>query len=254
MHSKIYQKPFGGSRMEERVRRFLRVETGDGSGCSSGEGSDSGSGYGYGYGYGYGDGSSYGYGAGSGNGSGSGNSSGSGDSDGSGYGSGSGSGSGSDDDSERSSSHGIVRFNDNLAYFIDGIATSIEQIRGNLAIGYIISSDLTLEPCYIARYGDYFAHGKTAKKAVEDAKTKAFSSMDIDSKIEEFIKLFGEGKHSGHECFKWHGILTGSCELGRSEFVKEKGIDLDGKYTMEEFVAMVKDSYGDEIIKKLIPT
>ena len=136
-------------------------------------------------------------------------------------------------------------------HYVDSIPTIIKQIRGNLAKGYIVNTDLTITPCYVARSGDCFAHGATAQKAMEDAKTKEFSNMDIDSKIEEFIRLFGKGKHSGHEFFRWHGILTGSCEFGRMGFVKEKDIGLDKKYNITEFIELVKFSYGKEIIEKI---
>ena len=53
--------------------------------------------------------------------------------------------------------------------------------------------------------------------------------------------------------YEWHHILTGSCEMGRSQFVREKGIDLEmDTFTVDEFVTMCKDNYGGEIIKKLI--
>ena len=41
--------------------------------------------------------------------------------------------------------------------------------------------------------------------------------------------------------------------MGRSQFVREKGIDLEmDTFTVDEFVTMCKDHYGGEIIKKLI--
>ena len=191
--------------------------SGDGSGSGSGSGSDSGSGYGYG----------------SGSGSGSGD----------GYGSGYGSGDGDD----------IKTFCGNKVHYIDNIATIIKNIKGNIAKGYILNKDLTLTKTYIAKKGNYFAHAETIKKAVSDVVVKELANMNVDAKIDEFRKLFKEGvKYLGHEFFKWHGILTGSCEQGREHFVKENNIDLDSEFTIKEFVKMCENSYGFEIIKKLL--
>ena len=56
------------------------------------------------------------------------------------------------------------------------------------------------------------------------------------------------------ELFTWHHVLTGSCKQGRESFCKQHGIDLDGDmFTIHEFVGLTKDSYGGDIIKRLIP-
>lgn len=198
-----------------------------------------GSGYGGGEGDGYGDG----YGGGSGDGSGD------GDGSGSGYGYGYGSGSGSDS----GYGDGLPNKIDNMqVYSIDTVPTIITHVVGNIAKGYIVGGDLELEPCYVAKSGNYFAHGKTKEQAIADVNAKAFSNLDVEGKINEFLKTFKlDKKYKGHEFFKWHNLLTGSCQVGREMFVKDKMLSLDADYTVQEFINICKNDYGSGIIKQL---
>ena len=211
--------------------------------------------------YGYGDGSGYGYGYkdGSGsstvykykNGSGSiyGYDDGSGYGDGYGYGDNSGSGSisgfGSDD---------IKALNGNIVDYIDNVPTIITQVHNNIACGYIIKEDLTLESCFIAKAGNSFAHGKTLKEAVADAKAKELGKMTVEERIAKFLEAFGplDSEHSGKEFYDWHHILTGSCHMGRDEFCRSHSIDLTQKYSVRYFLNITKGSYGSDVIKMII--
>lgn len=51
--------------------------------------------------------------------------------------------------------------------------------------------------------------------------------------------------------YKWHHILTGSCAMGRNEFVKSHSLDMEKEYTVEYFLDIVKDSYGRAAIRQL---
>ena len=204
-----------GVTLEEKIRRFLSV-------CSG-----SGSGYGYGYGSGYG----------SGDGSG----------DGSGYGSGDGSGYGS--------GYGLKSFNGDAVNYIDSVPTVIRSLHLNLAKGYIIGSDMTTEDCYVVKGENLFAHGKTVKEAQEALREKIFDNMDDDEKIEAFRSEFpnADKKYPAKVFYDWHHRLTGSCKMGRDAFCRDHGIDLEnGTYSVREFVGLCRDSYGGEIIMKII--
>jgi hypothetical protein len=219
--------------MEEKIKQFLAA--------------------GSGYGSGSGDGDSYGSGYGSGSGSGSGYVSGYGSGDGSGYGSGYGSGDGDGDGSGSGSGYvsGVMSFNGEKVFSVDGVATIFDNIRKNVAKGFILNKNLTLTPCYVAKSGNYFAHGKTLRKAVSDAERKRINNMPVEEKIAMFREKFKPGqKYSGHEFFEWHGKLTGSCDMGRESFVKNNGISLDKTYTVAEFIEMSKGQYGYEIIRE----
>ena len=237
----------------EEVERFLSIKTNIGYGCGSGKGTDYGSGYGGGDGDGRGCGSGYsryygfGYICGDGVGNGS----------GSGYGYGQGIGSGSCDESGEGSGISVMNiktFKGHIVDYIDSVPTIITNIHNNVASGFIIGFDMTLIPCYVAKAGNYFAHGKTLKDAVKDAEAKEVREMPIEERIEKFIEVFGslDSEHTGKEFYDWHHILTGSCRMGRDKFCKENGIDLTKKYSVRYFLNITKNSYGGDIIKRII--
>ena len=113
---------------------------------------------------------------------------------------------------------------------------------------------MTLIPHYVAKAGNYFAHGKTLKNAVKDAEAKELGEKPIDERIEKFMEVFGslDSEHTGKEFYYWHHTLTGSCRMGRDKFCKENGIDLEKKYSVRYFLNITKNSYGGDIIKQII--
>ena len=252
--------------MESLINKFLSVRFGFGSSSLA-----AGNGYGYGNGFDISSGSGTGFVKGCGSGYGLVNGSGSGDGDGcgfgrgsdfdsgsgygcgfgiaSGYGSGSGSGYGYGD----CSCSGIVEFAGKKVWNIDGIPTIIHKIRNNIAKGFILNRNLTLSPCYIAKVENCFAHAATIKEAVRQAAEKAFQSMPVEKRIEEFWKCHNENiKYPARDLWIWHNKLTGSCEMGRNQFAAERGIDIDNdSFTVKEFYQMCKNEYGGEIIEQM---
>ena len=211
-------------------------------------GSGYGWGYGYGSGYGWGDGSGYGYGSGYGSGYGWG--------DGSGYGRGDGCGDGCGDGYGwgNGTGWGISSFHGMEVYRVDGIATIITNVRGNIAKGYLLCDDLTLSPCYVAKGQNMFAHGETAKAAVHALQEKIYANMDADAAIETFIQEFPdrEKKYLARAFYVWHHLLTGSCETGRDKFVNEHGIGLENDtFTVQEFIDITRNDYGEDVIRQL---
>ena len=231
--------------MEKKlIEEWLKVDNGNGSGYGSGDGSGFGfgSGYGYGFGFGFGSGDGIGFGFGSGDGNGSGY----------GYGNGSGYGSGDGNGSGYGYGNGISKYNNHYVFIIDNISTIITSIHGNVAKGFILNKNLTLEKIFVAKGNNKFAHGKTLKEAVADLQEKIFDDLGIEEKIEMFNKQFNRfDKYIGEEFYKWHHILTGSCTAGRNNFVRENNLDLKKTYSVDEFIKITKNSYGGNIIKKL---
>ncbi len=184
------------------------------------------------------------YGSGSGDGSGYG----SGDGSGYGYGYGSGSGYGSGDGS------GIKRFHGETVYRIDGVNTLIRSVRGNTAHGAIVNNDLTATPCYIVKQDNIFAHGKTLREAMEALRDKLFEDMPEEERIAMFLSETDRGKTYPTQYFyDWHHRLTGSCDIGRKQFARDHGVDLErGMMTLTEFLKLTKDAYGRDVIRKVI--
>lgn len=189
---------------------------GNGGGDGDGEGFERGDGEGFGCGCGWG----------RGNGSGYGNSCGDGD---------------------------IKALNGNIVDYIDSIPTIITQVRGNMASGYIVKVDLTLDSCFIVKVGNFFAHAKTLKDAYVYAEAKEMYRMPIDELVEKFKEKFGslDSEHTGKEFYDWHHILTGSCRMGRDEFCKSHDIDLKKMYSVRYFLDITKNAYGDHIINQI---
>lgn len=203
---------------------------GDGSGDGYGDGSGSGSGYGHGSGYGDG----YGDGSGDGSGYGSGYGDGDGDGDGDGYG------------------KKIASISGQKIYDIDGVPTAIYRVKGNIAKGAILQSDLTFTPCFVVKQDVYFAHGDTLHEAMEALRDKLFEDLPEEERIAAFVAEHKPGvKYPNRDLFDWHHRLTGSCEAGRKAFVADHGLDMNGSTTPEEFVHLTRDAYGGEVIRKL---
>lgn len=222
--------------------RFAQAAPVDGSGYVDGPGYGSGSGYGYNDGSGSGSGSGPDYGSVDGDGSGSG--------DGSGYGYVDGSGSGSGFRSR----DGILSFCGQRVYQIDDVPTLVDHVHGGVAMGRILREDLTTESCYIVKQGSIFAHGETLRAAMEALRDKLFEDMPEEERIAEFVKAHKWGKaYQSADYYDWHHKLTGSCEMGRSEFAAAHGYKLtaDELLTVEEFIDLTEGSYGGDIIRRL---
>ncbi|MBQ0088525.1 MAG: hypothetical protein KBT27_04240 [Prevotellaceae bacterium] len=165
---------------------------------------------------------------------------------GDGYGCGSGDGYGDGD--------GLTLYNGQNVYVIDDTPTLIDSVHGQYARGSIINEDLTLTPCYIARCGDYFAHGKTLAEAVRDAEGKALENEPIDSRIDRFVATYPNADTvvNNTDLYMWHNVLTGSCEFGRKQFAKDHNIDIEhGSMSVREFIELTKNAFGCDVISQL---
>ena len=234
----------------EAIREFLTVEAHNGYGYGSGDVSGNGIGYGRANGYGSGSGDGFGYGRANGYGSGSGDGfgSGSGSGYGSGYGFGSGCGDGSGDGSD------IKSYCGRTVYNIDDVPTLLYHVHGNIAKGAILKTDLTLEPCYVVKSGNLYAHGETLREAQAALQDKLFEDMPVEERIQAFLAEFKPGiEYPVKEFYDWHHRLTGSCEMGRKAFAKEHGIDIEhDTMTLNKFLELTKDAYGGDVIKEII--
>lgn len=213
--------------LENKIKLFLQVDDNKDYDNSHYFGYGCGEGYGCGYREGYGYGSGYGSGSGSG--------------DGWGYGVGNGS--------------GLKSINGERIYIIDDTQTVIRSIKGNIAKGAIVASDLTMKECFIMKGENKFAHGETLHDAFEALQSKLFQEYSIEERIAKFHEAYPNVnvKIPAKELFEWHNRLTGSCHMGRLAFANDNGIDIEhDSFTVTEFVKLTKDTYGGDIIKQLI--
>lgn len=220
--------------LEDKIRAFLAISNGSYAGAGAGCGSAIGRGFGGGYGicnndHNGTDGVCAGVDVGGGYGS----------PDGNGYGSG--------------DNLGVKDINGNIVYIIDDIPTIITSVRNNIAKGFIVKSYLQFEPCYIVKENNQFAHGDTLKDAFMYLHEKMYDYSTEEERIEAFKKQFPEYdvKYDNKDLFVYHHVLTGSCRMGREAFISNKGLSLDGKTSVREFVKLTQDAYGGDIIKKL---
>jgi hypothetical protein len=169
--------------------------------------------------------------------------SGNGNGNGNGYGDGNGDG------------DGVSSINNQKVYILDGLQTILTSITQDSAKGFILNKDLTLEPCYIVRNNYHFSHGTTLKEALISLEVKTLLSLPINKRIEMFKNEFKDfnKKVKAFVLYDWHFKLTGSCKMGRNNFIANNNIDLQkDKFSVYEFVKLTKDQYNGEIIKKLI--
>lgn len=149
---------------------------------------------------------------------------------------------------------GIAVFVGRTVHDVDGVQTIITAVNAGFAKGYVLNSDLTMTPCYIAKGGGRFAHGETLKKAVSALQDKLFEDMPEEKRIAAFIEAHPDknAKIPARDLWVWHNRLTGSCEMGRNQFAADRGIDIDkDEFTPLEFCEMCNGSYGGDVIRRL---
>ena len=148
---------------------------------------------------------------------------------------------------------GVKVINGYVVHRIDDIPTIITSVRGNVAQGFIVQSDLQLKPCYIVKENNKFAHGETLHDAFNSIQEKLFDYSSEEERLDAFKKKFPEYdvKYNNKDLFTYHHVLTFSCRMGRETFVVSHGLSLDGKTSVREFVELTQNAYGGDIIKKL---
>lgn len=151
--------------------------------------------------------------------------------------------------------NGILSINNQKIYLIDRVQTILTSIKNDVAQGFILECDLTLNPCYIVRNDYHYSHGITLKEALESLNEKTLLSLPIEKRIESFKKEFKDFnlKQKALSLYNWHFKLTGSCKMGRDSFIQTHNINLEkDKFSVNEFIKLTKDSYGGDIIKQLL--
>ena len=165
--------------------------------------------------------------------------------DGYGYGDGDGSGSGYGDV--------LKEYNGEIVWYIDDCPTLIDHVHGDYASGRLINNDYTTTQCFIARVDNCFAHGDSLRAAREEAEAKTMEEMPLEERLSKFKAEFPslQTMATCAEFYKWHHVLTGSCTMGRDQFVNSHGLNMGKEYTVAYFLSITEDAYGRDAIRQL---
>ena len=96
-----------------------------------------------------------------------------------------------------------------------------------------------LKPCYLAKVGNHWAHGKTVKEAVQDATDKAVGDMDQSEVVAEI-------KSTGKVTVAQYRAITGACREGCRHFLQTIGKPDATELNLEEAKELTKGQYGYE--------
>jgi hypothetical protein len=134
---------------------------------------------------------------------------------------------------------------------IDGFTMliEIEKIKNGITIckaRYFGGGDLDkLKSCYLAKVGNHWAHGETAKEAIQDATDKAVIDMDQSEVVAEI-------KASGKVTLAQYRAITGACREGCRQFLQSIGKPDATDLPLAEAKELVKGHYGyDRFIEAL---
>jgi hypothetical protein len=102
-----------------------------------------------------------------------------------------------------------------------------------------------LDKCYLAKVGNHWAHGKTAKEAIQDATEKAVIDMNQSEVVAEI-------KASGKVTLAQYRAITGACREGCRHFLQTIGKPDATELSLEEVKELVKGHYGyDKFIEAI---
>ena len=98
--------------------------------------------------------------------------------------------------------------------------------------------------CYVAKKGDYYAHGETIKQAIKDVNFKFLQeTFDLDSLVSEI-------KEKQTVSINEYRLLTGACSSGVKNFMSNKNITKD-ELPLSEVLYITRNEYGGGKINEL---
>jgi len=100
--------------------------------------------------------------------------------------------------------------------------------------------------CYVAQQGETYAHGETAERALRDLRFKlAQADFDCDDLVETI-------KQRGTVTFNDYRLITGACEMGLRQGLRERGIDPEtDELPLDHVLDLCRDGYGGERFRSL---
>lgn len=149
---------------------------------------------------------------------------------------------------------GIKYLNGHEVKNINGVPTIVTDKHTDYSKAYKLHHNIHLDPCFISECNGYIEHGKTMEEAAMAATLTYFRKIPLALRVEEFIKHYPDPNAvtTMKEFCVWHGRLTGSCEIGRSEFCFQNNLPPSKEVVVIEVLHAVRDAYMPDIINAVI--
>lgn len=145
------------------------------------------------------------------------------------------------------------RFNGYSIHMIERRPVYIDSVHGRCASGGIVyrGNPRRAVPTKIVYVPGAYGFGKTVREAWQDARDRAWRRMPLEARVAEVKERYPSLSCTAtwQEWGDVHAMITGSCEKGRQEWIKQRGPEV--RVTMEEFLRATESDYGNENIKKL---
>ena len=129
---------------------------------------------------------------------------------------------------------------------IDGIATVIIKEK-KVEDFKVFEAEFfnTGEKCFVAEKGEFKAHGKTLKTALEDVN---FMFLLHNINIEEIKK---EIEKTGKITLEQFRLITGACQIGCENFLKEEQI-IKKELSIKEAINLLENKHGWDKLKEVV--
>ena len=103
-----------------------------------------------------------------------------------------------------------------------------------------------LRKCYVAKQGEYFAHGKTIREAIDDVRFKVMQSTLCKD------ELVASVKEKGTVTFNEYRLLTGACREGLKAGLVQLGLPEDTtELPLPKVLECCKGMFGERAMREL---
>jgi len=149
----------------------------------------------------------------------------------------------------------LANFVGQSVIYIDSLPTIITRKHKGpsgltFATAKIIQADFTLKPCFVVSDDTHKVHATTIHGALAALQRKKLAALSLQERAEAFLVKFPtlESSAKNSKLSEWHHTLTGSCQLGRDQFMLNNDIDPEERSTVREFIEKTKTAYGSDAI------
>ena len=106
-----------------------------------------------------------------------------------------------------------------------------------------VSNEINKENCYVAEKDNFFAHGNSIKKAIQDVQFKCIAEKLKKEPINADTII----------TVNYYRLVTGACELGVNSWIKQNNITKE-EYRADELLPLLEktNAYGVDKFKSLV--